>query len=106
MSKPLQTTLNFPDEDVPEPVCCPACGDERPRFKGRKNRADVYVCTQGGCGLLWESLRPGGKGGAFSRRPRCPAILTLPWHCTPQGSGRWRLTRKGISSNTRADARR
>jgi hypothetical protein len=47
------------DDDEQEPVCCPACGDEKPRFMGKKNRSGKFVCTREDCQLLWESLRPG-----------------------------------------------
>jgi hypothetical protein len=55
-----------PGRQESEPACCPACGDQRPRYKGRRGPNDVYECVAAGCGLLFEVLvtapaeRPGG----------------------------------------------
>jgi hypothetical protein len=76
MTLPGQTSLPFDDDDdyerEPDPPC-PACGHERPWFKGMKNRARIYNCANEGCQLVWESLRferpeprPIGRGGVTS----------------------------------------
>jgi hypothetical protein len=45
-----------PGRQESEPACCPACGDQRPRYKGRRGRNDVYECTQTDCNLVFEIL--------------------------------------------------
>jgi hypothetical protein len=101
MTLPGQTSLPFdePDDYEREPdPSCPACGDERPRFQGRKNRSDVYVCTNQGCQLLWESFRPGRRASTerchLCHGPGTESPGTGPhfkrFNCSDERCGGWR----------------
>jgi hypothetical protein len=43
-------------DDAPEELCR-ACGG-RTRFKGRRNRTEIYECSEPSCGLLFEVMIP------------------------------------------------
>ena len=75
---PGQSSFEFAEPleayDTPE-VLCRACGG-RCRFKGKRNRTEVYECSEPSCGLLFEVMIPGkpistsGVTYAAGRGPR------------------------------------